>query len=376
MWSVTAGSLPPGLTLNTSTGLVSGTPTTTGSYPVTVRVTDVDGHFDARPVTFVITPGPLVMVKTADTSSAGPGNTVNYTITVNNTGSSAFTGVTMNDPLADVLDDATYNGNAAATGGSVSFASQTVSWTGNVAASATVTITYSVTVNNPDAGNKVLANAVTSPTVGSTCPASGSDPRCTATVTVSGLSIVKVADAATTTPGGTVRFTVTATNNGQTPYTGATFTDSLVGLLDDAVYQADAVATSGSVSYTSPNLTWTGNLAVGASATITYSVTVRNPDTGDRAISNTISSTTPGSTCPPGNPGAQCTATVTVLIPALVITSSADVATTTPGSTVNYTVTASNTGQTAYTGTGFISLSREHSTTPRTTATPSRRPAA
>ena len=122
----------------------------------------------------------------------------------------------------------------------MSFAGPTVSWTGNVAAGATVTITYSVTVNNPDTGNKVLANTVTSPTVGSTCPAGGSDPRCTATVTVSGLSIVKVADAATTTPGGTVRFTVTVTNNGQTPYTGATFTDSLAGLLDDAVYNADA----------------------------------------------------------------------------------------------------------------------------------------
>ncbi|WP_371780880.1 DUF7927 domain-containing protein [Streptosporangium subroseum] len=352
-WSVTAGSLPPGLTLNASTGVVSGTPTTTGSYPVTVQVVDANGHTDTRSVTFAITPGPLVMVKTASTSSAGPGDTVNYTITVNNTGSSAFTDVTVNDPLADVLDDATYNGNATATGGSVSFAGQTVSWTGNVAAGATVTITYSVTVKNPDTGNKVLANAVTSPTVGSICPAGGGDPRCTATVTVSGLSIVKVADAATTTPGGTVRFTVTVTNNGQTPYNPATFADSLAGLLDDAVYNADAVATSGNVSYTSPNLTWTGNLAVGASATITYSATARTPDTGDRTISNTVSSATPGSTCPPGNPGAQCTATVTVLIPALVITSSADVATTTPGSTVNYTVTASNTGQTAYPGTGF-----------------------
>ena len=110
VWSVTAGSLPPGLTLNTSTGVVSGTPTTTGSYPATVRVTDVDGHIDTRAVTFVVTAGPLVIVKTADTSSAAPGGTVNYTITVNNTGSSAFTGVTLNDPLAGVLDDATYNG--------------------------------------------------------------------------------------------------------------------------------------------------------------------------------------------------------------------------------------------------------------------------
>ena len=36
------------------------------------------------------------------------------------------------------------------------------------------------------------------------------------------------------------------------------------------------------MSYTSPNLTWTGNLAVGATATITYSVTVNSPDTGSK----------------------------------------------------------------------------------------------
>ena len=51
-------------------------------------------------------------------------------------------------------------------------------------------------------------------------------------------------------------------------------------MLANAVYNANAAATAGTVSYTSPNLTWTGNLAVGATATITYSVTVNSPDTG------------------------------------------------------------------------------------------------
>ncbi|MEU4829853.1 putative Ig domain-containing protein [Streptosporangium sp. NPDC023615] len=351
-WSVSAGSLPPGLTLNASTGVLSGTPTAPGTSTVTFRVVDGGGLADTRSATLVITAGALVMVKTASASSAAPGGTVNYTITVNNTGTVAFTGATLNDPLAGVLDDATYNGDATASGGSVSLAGQTLTWTGNVAAGATVTITYSVTVNNPDTGNKVLANAVTSSTIGSTCPAGGVDTRCAATVTVSGLSIVKVANVSTATPGGSIGYTVTVTNNGQTPYTGATFVDALAGLLDDAVYNADATATAGTLSYTSPNLTWTGNLAPGASATIVYSATVKTPDTGDRTVSNTISSTTPGSTCPPGNLGPQCSATVTVLIPGLTITSMADVATTTPGSVVNYTFTFSNTGQTPYTGAG------------------------
>ena len=77
-------------------------------------------------------------------------------------------------------------------------------------------------------------------------------------------------------------YTITVTNSGQTPYTGATFTDPLTGVLANAVYNANAAATAGTVSYASPILTWTGNLAVGATATITYSVTVNNPDTGER----------------------------------------------------------------------------------------------
>ena len=121
------------------------------------------------------------------------------------------------------------------------------------------------------------------------------------TVLIPALTIVKTADVATTSPGGVVHYTVTVTNTGQTPYTGATVTDELDGVLDDATYNGDAAATAGSVSYASPDTdldrrTW----RPGASATITYSVTVNNPDTGDKILINTVSSASPGSTCPPG----------------------------------------------------------------------------
>src|SRR3984957_12183820 len=53
-WSVSSGTLPPGLTLSSSTGLLSGTPTTAGSYPFTVKITDTTGGSDTRPATLVI----------------------------------------------------------------------------------------------------------------------------------------------------------------------------------------------------------------------------------------------------------------------------------------------------------------------------------
>ena len=53
-WSVSSGSLPPGLSLNSSTGLLSGTPTAAGSYAFTVKVADTAGGSATQAVTLVI----------------------------------------------------------------------------------------------------------------------------------------------------------------------------------------------------------------------------------------------------------------------------------------------------------------------------------
>ena len=109
---------------------------------------------------------------------------------------------------------------------------------------AVATITFSVTVNNPDTGDKVLAQTVTSATAGSNCAAGSTDARCSVTVVVlvPALTIVQTASSGTAAPGAVVHYTVTVTNTGQTAYTGATFTDPLGGVLDDAAYNGDAAA--------------------------------------------------------------------------------------------------------------------------------------
>jgi hypothetical protein len=43
-WSVTSGSLPNGVTLNSQTGMISGTPAASGNYPFTVQVTDSESQ--------------------------------------------------------------------------------------------------------------------------------------------------------------------------------------------------------------------------------------------------------------------------------------------------------------------------------------------
>ncbi|MFC4589263.1 fibronectin type III domain-containing protein [Sphaerisporangium corydalis] len=353
VWSVSAGSLPPGITLNTGTGLLSGTPTTTGSSSFTIKIVDANNQSDTRAASLVIGVGPVVITKTADTQAATAGTTVHYTITVHNTGTSAFTGVSFTDPLTDVLDDATYNSDVTASSGTAAFTSPNVTWTGNLAAGATATITYSMTVKPLGSGDGAMSNTVTSTTLGANCAAGVLDSRCAVTITLLGLTITKLSDVLTTTPGTTVHYTITVTNTGQTAYAAANFSDPLAGVLDDATYNADASATSGTVSFASQTLSWTGGLAPGGSASITYSVTVKDPDTGDKNLTNTVTSASAGNNCPSGGTDPRCTTTITALIPKLTIVSSTDVSTVVPTGVVRYTVTVTNTGQTPYTGANF-----------------------
>ena len=415
-WSVSAGTLPAGITLDASTGVLAGTPTAGGTSNFTIRVTDATGQTATQATAITILTGGITIAATASAATTTPGATVSYTVKVTNSGQVALTGATFTDPLPGILDDAAYNNDASATAGTVAFTSPNLTWTGNLAIGASATITFTVTVSNPDTGNKILASTITSTTPGSNCASGSTDPGCTVSIPVSVLTIAATASASTATPGTTVNYTITVTNSGQAAYPAAAFTDALAGVLDDASYNNDATATAGSVSFTSPNLTWSGSLAIGASATITFSVTVNSPDAGNKVLSSTITSASAGnncasgsadprcatsvsfaspnltwtgdlaagasatvtfsvtvknpdpgdklmvdkvtsaaagSNCPAGGTDPRCSSSIPVLVPGLNIAVSAGSATTTPGSVVHYTVTVTNSGQTPYTGATF-----------------------
>ena len=115
---------------------------------------------------------------------------------------------------------------------------------------------------------------------------------------------------ASTTPGATVQYTVTVDQHRADAVHRGDVHRSLAGVLDDAAYNDNAAATAGTVSFASPDLTWTGNLAAGATATITFSVTVQNPDTGDTSWPPPSHLRHAGSNCPAGSTDPRCTATV------------------------------------------------------------------
>ncbi|GLZ78668.1 hypothetical protein Afil01_34750 [Actinorhabdospora filicis] len=336
-WS---GDLPVGGTATVTYTVTVNTPPT-GDKKLGNAVTGTDGSTCEGDCTTVTPIAVLAVKKTATPASALPGGKVTYTVTVTNTGTGLYRGGTFTDDLSGVIDDATYNTDATASSGTVSYTAPRLTWTGDVAAGATVTVTYSVTVGSPPAGDKNLINAVTG---GGNCPAGSSDPDCSTVVPLGNLVIAKTAAPASAKPGETVTYTVTVTNNGRGPVNNASFTDDLTGVLDDAVYNNDASASSGTASYASPKLTWSGIVEAGATVTVTYTVTVNRPPGGDKKLKNAV--TGEGTNCATACETETPIATYT-------ITKTARPATVKPGETVTYTVTVTNDGQADYPGATF-----------------------
>ncbi|WP_425837519.1 isopeptide-forming domain-containing fimbrial protein [Streptomyces fractus] len=285
-----------------------------------------------------------------------PGGTVTYRVRVTNNGATDYTGAVVKDDLSGVLDDASYNGDAKARSGSVSVDEPTLTWSGDVPAGRTVTITYSVTVDDPDTGDQRLDNGIVGP-ADSNCAEGSTAASCHWSMEVSELSITKSSDVSEAEPGDTVTYTVRVDSKGDSGFThyDQILRDDLSGALDDATYNHDAKVVSGPgrVSYTEPDLDLLiPEIKSGESTVITYSMTVDDPDDGDHKMTNTVASPVPDglSNCQVVTEATGCSADVTVTKPQpqpqpLDITKTSDAGdTVAPGDTVHYKITVSNPG--------------------------------
>ncbi len=73
-WSIVSGSLPPGITLSSTTGVLSGIPTAQGPYPFTIQVTDSTAVIARAMITLLIT-APVLSIQTASPLVAGAAGT-------------------------------------------------------------------------------------------------------------------------------------------------------------------------------------------------------------------------------------------------------------------------------------------------------------
>ncbi|HJP81113.1 MAG TPA: LPXTG cell wall anchor domain-containing protein [Candidatus Saccharimonadales bacterium] len=287
----------------------------------------------------------VTFLKSADKSIANPGDVVTYTLTMTNSGDQSATGITVADDLADVIDDATYNNDAHITSGpgTVQPTGPVIGWNGDLNIGQTAKVVYTVTVKDPAPGNANLVNKLVSNQ--GNCQAGSTDQRCAKTVNVSRVIFSKTADTTTLTPGSTVHYTITVTSNGTADAGNVGFTDDLSQVLDDATLTGTpAITGTGQVAYNSPNIVYSSNiLAVGQSATITYSVTVGNPPAGNGSLSNTVVSNQ--GNCKQGSTDATCKVQIGQgsggLLP-LVISKSVNKTSASEGDQLTYTITVTN----------------------------------
>ncbi|NNN20882.1 MAG: hypothetical protein HKL80_02610 [Acidimicrobiales bacterium] len=114
-WSIISGYLPNGLTLNSSTGTISGTPTTTGWYGFTIQVSDSNGLVGS-PVKFEITVGspdgytPVSPTRICDTRAVSSSTLTNQCNTLPNT--TLGTNSTLNVQVTGVFGTSVIPSNA------------------------------------------------------------------------------------------------------------------------------------------------------------------------------------------------------------------------------------------------------------------------
>ena len=165
-FSVSAGALPTGLSLNASTGVISGTPTSAGSSAFTIRATDTIGAIGARAYGVTINPAITLSPATLPNgtsgtpysrtvSASGGTGTFTYSVSAGSLGAglalNAATGVISGTPTTV----GTRNFTIRATDGNATFGSQAYSITINAAitvnpatlANGTVGTPYSRTVS-------------------------------------------------------------------------------------------------------------------------------------------------------------------------------------------------------------------------------------
>ncbi len=334
IWTI--GSLPAGGTavLNI-TAIANGPDGTLITNSASISGAEVDNNAanDSASVDItVVNVADLSVAKTVDNATPQTGDTIIYTVTAANNGPAAATNVSVTDVLPADVTYVSDNSGGAYSGGV---------WTiGSLAVGSSVSLDITVTVNGPH--GDLITNSASIAGDQTDNNAANDSASVDVTVTnITDLSVAKTVDNAAPNTGSSVIYTITAVNNGPAAATGVSVADLLPA---GVTYVSD----DGLGAYNSASGTWTiGNLAAGGSMVLNITASVNAPH--GSLITNSASIS--GNEVDPNaaNDAASVDITVTNFAD-LAVTKTVDNAIPYSGSTIVYTLTATNNGPDAATG--------------------------
>jgi hypothetical protein len=287
-WSISVGTLPAGLTLASSTGAISGTPTGTGTSNFTARVTDANSVSATQSLSITVVAPPTV---TTTTLPSGTQNTA-YSTTLAATGGTtpygwSISAGTLPAGLALASSTGVISGTPTGTGTSNFTVKVTDanSLTATQPLSLTVVGPPTVTTASLPSGTQNAAYSTTLTATGGTTPYSWS---ISAGTLPAGLALASSTGVISGTPTGTgtTNFTVQVTDaNSLTATKSLSITISTssgggIGLIQENAVQGSAV---GSVSVAFPTANTTGDLILAFVRMSTSTQTVALTDTAGNA---------------------------------------------------------------------------------------------
>lgn len=277
--------------------------------PDSIPNNGVESEDDQQSVSIIPPVIDLDLEKTIDIAKPNVGQTIRYTLVVNNTGPDDATNVVIADELPTGLN---FVGSSASSG---SYNVNTGQWSvGSLANGASATLNIDAVVDTVDTTTNISQVASvdqydSESTPGNSNPNEDDYASVTFVLAKADLSVTKTVDDDKPYVGDNVTFTITVNNAGVDPATGVTLLD---GLPDGLAYVS---SNAGIGSYNSGTGIWDiGDLAVGQTGTLAISAT----STNDTPLSNvvqvqTVDQLDPNSTPGNGEPGEDDQASVNVV---------------------------------------------------------------